>query len=258
MSEKRVAIVTGGTRGMGFGISKVLAQKGYNVIAVGVKSGGEAILVEMTKYSPESCVLQIDISDPAGREEIVNFAVEKFGRIDVLVNNAGIYNYAVLEDMEESVFDRLMDVNFKSMVFLTKAVLPVMKKSEFGRIINASSIAALYNLSDVGIISSRSPKAPIAMFTNVLAAELGPYNITVNAYAPGTIKTDMAEHAITTRGDTLIKRIPMGRFGELEDVGYLVAFLASEEASYITGEHIGVDGGMERVQNPQVALEKMR
>ena len=257
MVENKVAIVTGGARGMGAGISIELAKKGFVVLAVDLLDAKQT-LESIRQYSPLSSIFKADIATEEGRASIVDFAMKNYGRIDVLVNNVGIFEYAVLEDMEEAMWDKQINVNLKAMIFLTKAVLPHMKKSEYGRIVNASSIAGLINLSDVGLIAYSCAKASVSMFTTVLSAEVGPYNITVNAYAPGTIKTNMTTGIISERGEELKTRISLGRFGEPEEVGKLVAFLASEDAGYITGETILIDGGQERVQNPQAALLHLR
>ena len=254
-NRERVAIVTGGTRGMGLAISKSLAEKGVKVLAVyrsDVASAKDAEN-ELKNISPDVEIMQADAGFQADAEKIATFAGERWDRIDILVNNAGIFDFAFLEEMTEEFFDRMYRNNLKSMVFMMKAVLPWMKKNNFGRIVNASSISG--KLADVGLIAYACAKIGVDMLTRISAAELAPYGITVNAYAPGIIFTEMTREMIETRGDQQVKQIPASRFGKSEEVSGLVTFLCSEEAAYITGEIIGVDGGMMKVQNPYRAYE---
>ena len=155
--------------------------------------------------------------------------------------------------MTEEFLDNIYRVNFKSDFLMMKAVIPYMKKNRFGRIINASSISSSF--ADVGLVGYGMSKAGVDMLTKIGASELGPYQITVNAFAPGITHTDMTDEMIRTRGDKQVKQIALGRFGDVADAGALVNFLASDAAGYITGEIIGVDGGMLKVQNPHRAHE---
>jgi 3-oxoacyl-[acyl-carrier protein] reductase len=258
MAEKRVAIVTGGTRGIGEAISLVLAESGHAVFAV-YRSNDERALKfrgKLERISPVSDVVKADVSTQAGVDAVVERAMSAFGRIDVLVNNAGIFDFAFVEDMDEDFLDNMLDVNFKSQFLMTKACVKHMKKRKFGRILNASSISG--DLSDVGLVAYAASKAAVNMLTRICAAELAPYGITVNAYAPGIIHTDMTHDMIVERGRVQVKQIPLDRFGDGREVAALVKFLSSEEAGYITGEIIGVDGGMFKVQNPYRAHEHAR
>jgi 3-oxoacyl-[acyl-carrier protein] reductase len=253
--EKRVAIVTGGTRGMGKKISLALANAGNIVLAVYRSNENSALQTkkELRALSPDSDVLRGDVSKKADVDRIVNFAVEKYGKINILVNNAGIFNFAFLDEMQESYLDTIMDVNFKSQVLMTMTCFPHMKDQGFGRVINASSISA--TIADVGLIGYGCSKAAVNMFTKIAAAELAPYQITVNAYSPGITHTDMTDAMIRERGEQQLKQIPIKRFGDGDEVASLVKFLASDEAGYITGEIIGCDGGFFKVQNPYRAHE---
>lgn len=255
LNREQVAIVTGGTRGMGFAISKNLAKMGVKVLAVyrsDVDSAKKAE-DELKKIGLDVEIMQADVGLQSEAEKIAEFAGNRWNRIDILVNNAGIFDFAFLEEMTEDFFDRMYRNNLKSMVFMMKAVIPWMKTHNFGRIVNASSISG--KLADVGLIAYACAKVGVDMLTRISAAELAPYGITVNAYAPGIIFTEMTREMIETRGDKQVKQIPAGRFGKSEEVAGLVTFLCSEEASYITGEVIGVDGGMMKVQNPDRAYE---
>ena len=258
MGEKRVAIVTGGTRGMGADICLALAGSGVSIVAVYRSNESRALEFqsELRRRSPESLVLRADVSTQAGVDKVVEAAVSGFGRIDILVNNAGIFDFVFIEDMDEAFLDNFLNVNFKSMFLMIKACLKHLKKSKSGRILNASSISS--ELADVGLVGYGASKAAVNMLTRIAAAELAPYSITVNAYAPGIIHTDLTDAMIKERGEQQVKQIPLNRFGTGAEVAALVKFLVSEEAGYITGQVIGIDGGMLKVQNPFRAHEYAR
>jgi len=169
------------------------------------------------------------------------------------VNNAGIFDFCFLEEMTEEFFDHIYASNLKSMIFTMQSAIPWMKKNHYGRIVNATSISG--TLADVGLAAYACSKAGVNLLTRIGAGELAPYGITVNAFAPGIIHTDMTDEMIKSRGDLQLKQIPAGYFGKPEEAAALVGFLCSEEASYITGEIIGVDGGMMKVQNPYRAYD---
>jgi len=230
---KRTALVTGGTRGMGLAISRTLAARGMSVLAIYQANREQAAAAEQEfrKENLDIAILQADISRQAEAERVAAAAGERWGRIDVLVNNAGIFDFCFLEEMTESFFDHVLQVNLKSMIFLMQAVLPWMKKNHWGRIVNATSISG--SLADVGLIAYACSKAGVNLLTRVSAGELAPYGITVNAYAPGIIHTDMTDAMIRERGAAQLRQIPAGYFGKPEEAASLVAFLCSEEASYI-------------------------
>lgn len=254
-SQKKVAVVTGGTRGMGLAISRYLVESGVNVLAVyrSNKEEADKALSELKKIGEHVEIYQADVGIKADAECTIQYAGEKWGRVDILVNNAGIFDFAFIEKMTEEFFDKIMRTNLKSMVFMTQAVIPWMKQNHYGRIVNATSISG--TLSDVGLVAYACAKAGVNMLTKITAGELAPYGVTVNAYAPGIIHTDMTDEMIKERGHFQLKQIPAGYFGKPEEVAALVKFLSSEDASYITGEIIGVDGGMMKVQNPYRAYE---
>jgi 3-oxoacyl-[acyl-carrier protein] reductase len=251
----KVAIVTGGTRGMGRAISKSLLENGIKVCAVyraDTVSAKEAEK-ELKEVSKEFEIIKADVGQKKDAQKIAAEVGKKWNRIDILVNNAGILDFVFLEEMTEESFDRIIQNNLKSVVFMIQAVIPWMKKNHFGRIVNASSISG--TLSDIGLISYACSKAGVNMLTRIASGELAPYGITVNAYAPGIIHTEMTREMIETRGHVQVKQIPAGYFGKSEEVAGLVSFLSSDDASYITGEIVGVDGGMMKVQNPYRAYE---
>lgn len=267
---KRVAIVTGGTRGIGLGITQAFLADGVDVVAVFVSDSaaarrlGEAEAAQdrsgssnkPTTDAPRGALetVQADVGVSSEASRVVELAVERFGRVDYLINNAAISDFRFLDEMEESFLDEMIRVNLKAPILMMQAALPHMKAQRFGRIVNASSISGHY--ADVAQVAYGSTKAGLEMTTKLAAAELGPYGITVNAYAPGIIETDMTREMIADRGDVQLKQIPAGRFGSVDDVAALVLFLCSESAGYVTGEIIGVDGGMLRAQNPFRAIER--
>jgi len=250
MIAQKVAIVTGGTRGMGKSISQELAKSGNIVLAVYRSNEKSAVETKemLQTINPLNNVFQADICKKSDIDSMMKFVDESYGRVDILINNAGIFDFKFIEEMSEAFLDNILDINFKSAVFMIQAVVPYMKKNNFGRIINASSISSTY--ADCGLVGYGASKACINMLTKIASAEFGPYNITVNAYAPGITHTDMTDAMIRERGEQQKKQISLQRFGAPEEVANLVNFLSSAESSYITGEIIGVDGGMLKVQNP--------
>jgi 3-oxoacyl-[acyl-carrier protein] reductase len=250
MDAKRVAIVTGGSRGIGLGICEALVAEGI-AVAILYRGNDEAAREaagSLKELGGTVLAVKADLAVAAEAARAVAAVVAEWGRIDILVNNAGVFQFAFLEDMDEEFLDSMIDSNLKSAIFMIKSALPWLKKSGQGRIVNASSISG--KLADVGLIAYGCSKAGIDMLTRIAAAELAPFGITVNAYAPGIISTEMTREMIESRGKEQVKQIPAGKFGEPEDVARLVAFLCSVDSGYITGEIIGVDGGMLKVQNP--------
>jgi 3-oxoacyl-[acyl-carrier protein] reductase len=256
--QKRVAIVTGGTRGMGQATSIEIAKRGDIVIAVyrSNQASAEKTLQELQKYEPSCCIVQADVSHQEGVDKVFALVEEKFGRLDILVNNAGIFNFQFIEDMTEEYLLNIIRVNFISDFLMMKAAIPYMKKNHYGRIVNASSISSWF--ADCGLIGYGTSKACVDMLTKIGSAELAPYGILVNAYAPGITHTDMTDEMIRERGEEQAKQISLNRFSTCEEVAKLIGFLTSEECSYITGDIIGVDGGMLKVQNPYRAYEYAR
>ena len=254
-TQAKVAIVTGGTRGMGLAISESLARAGLHVLAVYRSNGEEAgrAAAAFREKGLDLTVHQADVGIQAQARATAERAGTLWGRIDILINNAGIFDFCFLEEMSETFFDHMLQTNLKSMVFMMQAVIPWMKKNPGGRIVNATSISG--SLADVGLAAYACSKAGVNLLTKVGAGELAPYGITVNAYAPGIIHTDMTDAMIRERGALQLRQIPAGTFGKSEDVAHLVSFLCSDQAAYITGEIIGVDGGMMKVQNPGRAYE---
>jgi 3-oxoacyl-[acyl-carrier protein] reductase len=254
----RTAIVTGGTRGIGRAISLAFLREGTHVTAVYASddAAAAALVREAAQLPGDLLTIRADVGDGAAAASVVDETVSRWGRVDILVNNAAVSWFAFLDEMTEEFLDETLRVNLKGPILMTQAVIPHMKKQRFGRIVNASSISGHY--ADVGQVAYGSSKAGVEMLTKLAAAELGPYGITVNAYAPGIIETDMTRAMIADRGDVQLRQIPAGAFGKPEDVAGLVGYLCSETGGYVTGEIIGVDGGMLRAQNPVRAIERAR
>ncbi|MDO4273011.1 MAG: SDR family NAD(P)-dependent oxidoreductase [Eubacteriales bacterium] len=258
MGEKRIAVVTGGTRGMGRAISLELAKRGNIVCAVyrsHVESAASA-LKEMQALEPECGIYRADVSKEGEAARVIEVIGRKFGRIDILVNNAGIFDFRFIDEMDGDYLDRVLNTNFKSQFYMLKFASEYMKKNHYGRVANASSISG--HFADCGLTAYAASKAGVDMLTKIAAGELGPYHITVNAYAPGIIHTDMTDAMIRERGDEQVKDLTLNRFGTGEDVAALVGFLTSPEGGYITGEIIGVDGGMFKVQNAYLAYQRAK
>lgn len=248
--EGEVAIVTGGSRGIGAAICEKLAEEGAQIVVNYVKNAkaAETIVNKIREKRGDAFSFGGDVSDFSQVEHMVQETVEKYGRIDILVNNAGVFPHAFVEETTPEEWKKAIDINLVGTFNCCRAVIPHLKRQRRGKIINCSTISA--NLPDVGISAYAAAKAGINNFTRVLAAELAPYNITVNAYAPGIIETDMVRDMIRERGDKQLGQIVLRRFGKPEEVADLVAFLASKKSDYITGVTIPIDGGMFIVQNP--------
>lgn len=189
-----------------------------------------------------------DVSTWAGASAMVGEASKVLGGLHILVNNAGIIGSSLIEDTEPEEWRRVMAVNLDGPFYCSKAAIPHMKGNGWGRIVNASSMYGI--VPEVGRAHYCVSKAGVAAFTRVLAAELGPYGITVNAYAPGTIETRMSADAVQNRAEEKLRGIHAARFGTVWDVANLVAFICSPEADYITGSILPVDGGALAVQSP--------
>ncbi|MGB9839104.1 3-oxoacyl-[acyl-carrier-protein] reductase [Thermovenabulum sp.] len=243
--QGKVAIVTGGSRGIGKSICIKLAEKGCNVVINYVKNESFALEVarEIENMGQGAYLVKKDVSKIKEAEELIEEVYKKFNNIDILVNNAGITKDTLFLRMTEEDFDKVLDTNLKGTFNVTKAAVKYMVKKRFGRIINISSIVGIYG--NAGQVNYAAAKAGIIGFTKALAKELGSRGITVNAVAPGFIKTDMTTPIIEKETEEkIIERIPLKRIGLPEDVANLVVFLASDEASYITGQVIAIDGGL--------------
>lgn len=241
---KQTAIVTGGSRGIGRAVAVRLAKDGMNLV---INYRGNSAAAEETErlcreLGAEVLLVQGDVSRAEDCEKLAAQAKEAFGRVDVLVNNAGITRDGLLARMTEEDFRAVLDVNLVGPWNMMKAVNRIMMKQRYGRIVNLSSVTGL--MGNMGQTNYAAAKAGILGMTKSYAREVVSRGITVNAVAPGFIDTDMTEAMPEGAKDKIITGIPMGRTGKPEDVAEAVAFLASEQAGYITGEVLRVDGGM--------------
>lgn len=241
---KQTAIVTGGSRGIGRAVAVRLAKDGMNLV---INYRGNSAAAEATErlcreLGAEVLLVQGDVSRAEDCEKLAEQAKEVFGRVDVLVNNAGITRDGLLARMSEEDFRAVLDVNLVGPWNMMKAVNRIMMKQRYGRIVNLSSVTGL--MGNMGQTNYAAAKAGIVGMTKSYAREVAGRGITVNAVAPGFIDTDMTEAMPEGAKDKIITGIPMGRTGKPEDVAEAVAFLASEQAGYITGEVLRVDGGM--------------
>ena len=239
--DGQIAVITGGARGIGEGICKIFCKEGATVAIWDILDEGEKTADRIKKEGGNIIFQKVNVTDQSS----VNIAVEKligeFGKIDILINNAGIIRDRSLLKMTRDEWDRVIDVNINSLYVTTKAVLPHMKEAKYGRIINASSINAFQGA--FGQANYSASKAAIAGFTRALCKETGRYNITVNAVAPGFIKSEMTASIPPEIVKAGIAMIPVGRIGTPEDMGHVYLFLASKEASFVSGIVLHANGG---------------
>ncbi|MDG2173314.1 MAG: 3-oxoacyl-ACP reductase FabG [Flavobacteriaceae bacterium] len=239
--DGQIAVITGGARGIGEGICKIFCKEGATVAMWDILDEGEKTADRIKKEGGNIIFQKVNVTDQSS----VNIAVEKligeFGKIDILINNAGIIRDRSLLKMTRDEWDRVIDVNINSLYVTTKAVLPHMKEAKYGRIINASSINAFQGA--FGQANYSASKAAIAGFTRALCKETGRYNITVNAVAPGFIKSKMSDSMPEDIIKAGISMIPVGRIGTPEDMGHVYLFLASKEAGFVSGIVLHANGG---------------
>lgn len=245
MSENKVALITGGSRGIGKAIAEKFAKNGYNLVINYVSDSTKT--EELAKEFQEGNNIEVlfvkaDVTDFNSCENMVKQAIEKFGKVDVLVNNAGITKDGLLMRMKEEDFDKVINVNLKGTFNVTKNVVPYMMKQKNGRIVNISSVVGV--TGNAGQCNYAASKAGIIGFTKSLAKELASRNILVNAIAPGFIKTDMTDVLADAVKETINTQIPLKKMGESYEVANAVYFLGNEENTYITGQVLNVDGGM--------------
>ena len=240
----KTAVVTGGSRGIGRAICLELARHGANVVFsyAGNTAAAEKTLEELKALGVEARAVQGNVADPAAAKTLIDTAVKELGGIHILVNNAGITRDGLAMAMKEEDFDAVIETNLKGAFLCMKAAIRPMMKARYGRIVNMSSVVALRG--NPGQVNYCASKAGLIGMTKSLAKEMGARGITVNAVAPGYISTDMTAALPDAARQAMLSTIPVGRAGNPEDVAAAVAFLASEEAGYITGQVLSVDGGM--------------
>jgi len=242
--QGRVAVVTGSARGIGRAIAERLAILGADVVIADM-------LIDLARQTAEeisqvtqrkTLALNVNVSDGKSASEMINQAVEHFSKVDILVNNAGITRDMLILRMEESDWDSVLGVNLKGVFNCSKAVIRTMMKQRYGRIINISSVSG--QAGQAGQTNYSASKAGVIGFTKALAREVASRQITVNAVAPGYIPTSLTNDLPDDLKKSILGATPVGRMGKPEEVAAAVAFLASEEAAYITGQVLAVDGGM--------------
>jgi len=242
--ENKIVLVTGAGRGIGASIAKRFASEGAEVIVnySGNDEAAQKTVDEITAIGGQAQKYKCSVNDSESVKVMIDEIVKKFGRIDILVNNAGITKDGLMLRMTDEDFDRVIDVNLKGTFNCTKYVSKYMLKQKSGKIINISSVVGLSG--NAGQINYSASKAGIIGITKSAAKELSSRGITVNAVAPGYVDTDMTKVLSDNIRNEILKNIPLQRMGNVEDISNCVAFLASEDASYITGQVISVDGGM--------------
>jgi len=243
--ENRIALVTGGSRGIGRAICLALAKRGATVVACARnKAALDELASEAQKRELRGVIdpQALDVCDRAAIDALVEAVSGKYARIDILVNNAGITRDGLLMSMDDEQFEEVLTTNLRSAFWLTRAVSRLMVRQRYGRIINIGSISGV--MGNAGQANYAASKAGLIGFSKAVAKELGKRKITCNVVAPGFINTDMTAVLPEKIKESVAQLVPLGRFGDVEEVAGVVAFLAGEEASYITGQVLLVDGGM--------------
>lgn len=242
--DDRVAVVTGGSRGIGRAVALELARRGATVVVNyrGNQDAANEVVKAIENDGGKAKAAQADVSDFAQAEGLIRDTMDSFGKIDILVNNAGTTRDMLIMMMPESDWDTVITTNLKSAFNMSKAAVKQMMRKRYGRIINMSSVAGI--AGNAGQTNYSASKAGLIGLTKSLAREVASRNITVNAVAPGFIPTELTAVVPEDIKEASLKTIPLGRWGTPEEVAHAVAFLASDEAGYITGHVLSVDGGM--------------
>lgn len=240
----KTAIVTGGAKGIGRGCVELFAENGANVVLADMNCDmATEVEQELKGRGLQAKAVKVNVKQVSDIEKMVNTAVESFGAVDILVNNAGIFHSTPVEDVTEEEWDNIMAINLKSVFFATQKVLPYMKKKHCGKILNLSSLAGR-NGGIVNGLGYSAAKAGIIGLTRGFAARFAQHGINVNAIAPGSTDTGILGGLSAQETAELVAKIPLGRYGTVHEVASAVAFLCSDDASFITGAVLDVNGGM--------------
>ncbi len=238
----KIALVTGASRGIGAAVAKTLAAQGATVVAAARGTNAGQTVSAITEAGGKADAVSLDVTDPANVESVVSSAIARHGRIDILVNNAGIAKDQLMMRMKRDDWDAVIATNLTAAFTCSQAVLRPMIKQRGGRIINISSVVG--QMGNAGQVNYAASKAGLIGMAKALAREVASRGITVNVVAPGLIDTDMTKALSAGTSETWASQIPLGRLGTPEDVAWTVCFLASDEAAYITGQIVAVNGGM--------------
>jgi 3-oxoacyl-[acyl-carrier protein] reductase len=242
--DDKIAVVTGAAQGIGKAIAELLALRGAQVVVADINlEKAQATAQAITDSTGcRAIAVQVNVADSASTQAMVDHVLQEFGRIDILVNNAGTTRDNLIVRISDADWDLVLGVNLKGAFNCSKAAVRSMMKQRSGRIINISSVSGL--AGQAGQTNYSSSKAGLIGFTKALAKEVGSRGITVNAVAPGFVPTDLTSEILVKVQDEAIRMTPLGRLGAVEDIAYAVAFLVSNEASFITGQVLSVDGGL--------------
>jgi len=243
MPKDKVAIITGASRGIGRSIALALAAEGARIVAFDLDMvETEKVVSEITALGVDALAVQGNVTVAADTERLIDAAMEKYGRVDILVNNAGITRDGLLMRMKDEEWDAVLNVNLKGAFLCSRAASKIMAKQRYGRIINIASVVG--QMGNAGQANYCASKAGLMGLTKSNARELAKRNVTVNAVAPGFIATAMTDALSEKTRQELAAQIPLERLGTAEDIANVVVFLAAERSGYITGQVIGVNGGM--------------
>lgn len=239
-----IVLITGASSGIGRGIALAFAKAGYDVVINYSKNGeaAQTVATECGSFGARTKIVACDVKDASAVNLMVTEVLDTFGQLDVCINNSGITKDGLVLRMKEEDFDEVLDTNLKGAFLVTQAVMKPMMKARSGRIINISSVIGV--IGNSGQANYAASKGGLIAFTKSVAKELATRNITVNAIAPGFIQTKMTDVLEDSLKESILKQIPCGRFGSVDDVAHAALFLASDHANYINGQVIHVDGGM--------------
>ena len=241
-STKQVALVTGASRGIGAAIARQLAEQGFTVVGTATSDQGAAGITQALSAYAGCTGRKLDVNDAPAAEALVDAITKEHGGLQVLVNNAGITRDMLAMRLKDEDWDAVLDTNLKSVFRLSRAVMRTMMKQRYGRIINITSVVGASG--NPGQANYAAAKAGVAGMTRALARELGSRGVTVNCVAPGFIATDMTDVLPEEQRKALLGQIPLGALGKPEDIAHAVAYLASPEAGYVTGQELHVNAGM--------------
>ncbi|MGI6361515.1 MAG: glucose 1-dehydrogenase [Bacillota bacterium] len=255
--QDRVAIITGAAMGMGFGCSKVLAAYGANIVMIDIDPQVFREAEGLAQAGHQTSAYQIDVRNAEDLKKTYDEVVEKYGKIDILINAAGVGMMEYFEKVDKDFFDKTFGINFKGIWNSCRAAISHMRKANYGKIVNFASVTGTM-VVDPGMTTYGATKGAVLAFTKALACEYAPFNVTVNAILPGFVDTPMVDKSCAEAcpedpqsvKKAMAANIPMKRLGTIEEVGEVAAFLSSDESSYVTGTHIVFDGGSTLPESP--------